>query len=406
MPDRDVERALERLLFESDPPTHGMSRRRFLGRSGAAALGLTALGSALAGCSIQGEAAHGVNASKPVTIRHPKASMAGMVWANWPLYIDEKSLKTFDKLHGVKVKYVEEINDNFEFFGKVRQQLAQGQDIGRDIVTLTDYMAARWVRDGYCEPLDKRNIPNIKNLAPNLRTINYDPKRDYTLPWQSGGTGIGYNPKKTGRKLESVNDLFDPAFKGRVTMLSEPYDTACLVLLGMGVDASKAKIADILKAIEKIKVAKDAGQIRRFTGNDYTTDLAKGNVWVSVAYSGDLVQLQADNPDLEFIYPKEGAMLFTDNMMMPKHVAHPYGAEVLMNYYYEPEVAAKVAAYVNYITPVDGAQAILEKTDPDLAHNPLIFPSEDVRKRLYAYPALSPTDERTMQSAMADVTGA
>ena len=402
MSERDVERALERLLFEKSD----MSRRRFLGRSGAAALGLTALGSALAGCSIEGEAAHQVNAKKAVTVNHPKRPLDGLVWANWPLYIDKKTLKTFDKEHGVKVKYVEEINDNFEFFGKVRQQLAQGQDIGRDIVTLTDYMAARWVRDGYCEPIDKRNVPNVKNLVSNLKSINYDPDRTYTLPWQSGGTGIGYNPKKTGRKLESVNDLFDPAFKGRVTMLSEPYDTACLVLLGMGIDASKATLDQILKAIEKIKVAKDAGQIRRFTGNDYTTDLAKGNVWVSVAYSGDLVQLQADNPDLEFIYPKEGAMLFTDNMMMPKHLANPYGAEVLMNYYYEPEVAAKVAAYVNYITPVEGAKEVLLRTDPDIANNPLIFPPDDVRARLHAYPALSPADERAMQTAMADVTGA
>jgi spermidine/putrescine transport system substrate-binding protein len=290
MSERDVERALERLLFEGEASgSAGMSRRRFLGRSGAAALGLTALGSALAGCSIEGEAARGVNAKKAVTVNHPKASMAGLRWANWPLYIDKKTLKTFDQQHGVKVKYVEEINDNFEFFGKVRQQLAQGQPIGRDIVTLTDYMAARWVRDGYCEPLDKKNIPNIKNLVANLKSINYDPKRTYTLPWQSGGTGIGYNPKLTGRKLESVNDLFDPAFKGRVTMLSEPYDSACLVLLGMGIDASKAKIDEILKAIDKIDQAKNAGQIRRFTGNDYTTDLAKGNVWVSVAYSGDLV---------------------------------------------------------------------------------------------------------------------
>jgi spermidine/putrescine transport system substrate-binding protein len=403
MSERDVERALERLLFEKDG---AMSRRRFLGRSGAAAFGLTALSTALSACSIEGEAAHQVNAKKAVSVNHPKASLAGLVWANWPLYIDKKTLKTFDRQHGVKVKYVEEINDNFEFFGKVRQQLAQGEDIGRDIVTLTDYMAARWVRDGYVEPIDKRNVPNMKNLVSNLKSINYDPERKYTLPWQSGGTGIGYNPKKTGRKLESVNDLFDPAFKGRVTMLSEPYDSACLVLLGMGIDASKAKIDDILKAIDKIKAAKNSGQIRRFTGNDYTTDLAKGNVWVSVAYSGDLVQLQADNPDLEFIFPKEGAMLFTDNMMMPKHVAHPYGAEVLMNYYYEPAVAAKVAEYVNYISPVQGAKEELLKTDPDTANNPLIFPPDDVRARLHPYPALNPADERAMQSAMADVTGA
>jgi spermidine/putrescine transport system substrate-binding protein len=402
MSERDVERALERLLFEEK----NMSRRRFLGRSGAAALGLTALGSALAGCSIEGEAANQVNAKNAVTVNHPKRPINGMVWANWPLYIDKHTLKSFDKRYGTNVKYVEEINDNFEFFGKVRQQLAQGQDIGRDLVTLTDYMAARWVRDGYVEPIDKRNVPNIKNLVSNLKSINYDPERKYTLPWQSGGTGIGYNPKKTGRRLESVNDLFDPAFKGRVTMLSEPYDTACLVLLGMGIDASKATIDEILKAIDKIDQAKNAGQIRRFTGNDYTTDLAKGNVWVAVAYSGDLVQLQADNPDLEFIYPKEGAMLFTDNLMMPKHIAHPYGAELLMNYYYEPEVAAKVAAYVNYISPVQGAKEVLLKTDPDIANNPLIFPPDDVRARLHAYPALTPAEERQMQNAMAQVTGA
>jgi spermidine/putrescine transport system substrate-binding protein len=404
MPERpEVERALERLLFDD---TNTMSRRRFLGRSGAAALGLTALGSALAGCSIEGEAAHEVNVKKAVTVNHPKASLAGLRWANWPLYIDKKTLKAFDRRYGANVRYVEEINDNFEFFGKVRQQLAQGENIGRDLVTLTDFMAARWVRDGYVEPIDKRNVPNMKNLVSNLKSINYDPHRDYTLPWQSGGTGIGYNPKKTGRRLESVNDLFDPAFKGRVTFLSEPYDAACLVLLGMGTDASTASVDEILKAIAKIGKAKNDGQIRRFTGNDYTTDLAKGNVWAAMAYSGDLVQLQADNPDLEFVFPKEGAMLFTDNLMMPKHLSHPYGAELLMNYYYEPEVAAKVAAYVNYISPVQGAKEILLKTDPDIANNPLIFPPDDVRKRLYPYPNLSPADERTMQDAMANVTGA
>jgi spermidine/putrescine transport system substrate-binding protein len=249
-------------------------------------------------------------------------------------------------------------------------------------------------------------MPNLKNLQPNLRSINYDPRRDYTLPWQSGGVGIGYDPRRTGRKIESVNDLFDPAFKGRVSMLSEPYDSAGLVMLGMGIDPSTAKIDDILKAIDKIGQAKNAGQIRRFTGNDYTTDLTKGNVWLAVAYSGDLVQLKADNPHLEFVFPKEGAMEFTDNFMMPKHLKHPYAAEVLMNYYYEPEVAAKVAAYVNYLSPVLGVKEVLQRTDPEIASNPLIFPPEDVLRRLHAYPALSPADERQMQAAMADVTGA
>ncbi|MBI5105350.1 MAG: spermidine/putrescine ABC transporter substrate-binding protein [Solirubrobacterales bacterium] len=400
MPDQSPERALERLLFEGK-----LDRRRFLGRAGGSALALSGLSAVLAACGgVEGEAEKNAstNASKPATANHPKTAIGTWVFANWPLYMDKKLLKDFDKEYGGKVRYVEEINDNFEFFGKVRQQLTQGKPIGRDIVTLTDYMAARWVRNGYTEPLDKKNIPNAKNLVKNLQSINYDKDRSYTLPYQSGGVGIGYNKKKTGREIKSINDLFDPKFKGRVSMLQEPYDSAGLVMLSQGVDASKANIDQILKAIEKIQEENDKGQIRRFTGNDYSTDLTKGNLWLCVAYSGDLVQLQADNPDLDFVYPEEGAMLFTDNMMIPKGAAHPYAAETMMNYLYEPKVAAKLAEYVNYISPVDG----IKEFAPDIADNPLIFPPDDVVQRLHAYPALSPADERRMQEAMAQVTGA
>jgi spermidine/putrescine transport system substrate-binding protein len=316
--------------------------------------------------------------------------------------MDKKTLKSFDKKYGANIRYIEDINDNYDFFGKVRQQLASGQSIGRDIVTLTDYMAARWVRDGYAEPLDKKNIPNSKNLVSNLQSINYDPQRTYTLPWQSGATGIGYNIKKTGREIKSINDFFDPKFKGQVTMLSEPYDAAGLVMLGMGVDSSKASIDQILAAIEKIDKANQKGQFRRFTGNDYTTDLTKGNIAIAMAWSGDLVQLSSDNPDLRFAYPEEGAMLFTDNMMIPQKAEHPYGAETVMNYYYEPQVAAKIAEYVNYISPVDN----IKQYAPDIADNPLIFPPADIRAKLHPYPTLTPAEERQMQEAMAKVTGA
>src|SRR4051794_35269388 len=379
----------------------GLTRRRFVGRAGSAAL----LSAALAACGgVKGTAQKGT--PTPASVHHPKVPIGNWTFSNWPLYIDKKVLKTFDKRYGGHVKYIEDINDNDEFFGKVRQQLEQGKPIGRDIVTLTDYMAAKWVRDGYVTPIDKSNVPNIANLVDELKSINYDPKREFTLPWQSGATGIGYDPKKTGRELKSVKDLFDPKFKGRVTMLSEPYDSANTVLLGDGVDASKATIDQILGAIEKIDKANRAGQFRRFTGNDYTTDLAKGNVWVSLAYSGDLVQLQSDNPDLRFAYPEEGAMLFTDNMMMPAKVQHPYAAETMMNYVYEPEVAAKIAAYVNYIPPVKGVKEIFQKKNPKLAENPLIFPPADIAANLHPYPALSQADERKMQEAMAQVTGA
>jgi len=178
------------------------------------------------------------------------------------------------------------------------------------------------------------------------------------------------------------------------------------VLLGDGIDASNAKIDQLLGAIEKIDKVNQTGQFRRFTGNDYTTDLAKGNVWVSLAYSGDVVALQSDNPDLRFAYFEEGNMAFNDNLMMPAEVQHAYAAETMMNYLYEPEVAAKLAAYINYISPVKGAKEVLAKTDPDIANNPLIFPPPEIQAKLKAYPSLTPQDERTMQEAMAKVTGA
>jgi spermidine/putrescine transport system substrate-binding protein len=375
----------------------------FLGRAGS-----LALASALTGCGIEGTLQSAQQAATPVpTITHPKVPIGDWTWSNWPLYIDKKVLKAFDKEFGGHVKYVEDINDNDEFYGKVRQQLQAGKSIGRDIVTLTDYMVAKWVRNHYVQAFDKKNVPNFyNNLVDNLKNIPYDPKRQFTAPWQSGATGIGYNPKNTGRELKSINDLFDPAFKGRVTMLSEPYDSACSVCLTMGVDPTHAKIDQILAAIDKISKANDAGQFRRFTGNDYATDLTKGNVWVALAYSGDLVQLQSDNPDLKFVYPEEGAMTFTDNMMIPQEAEHVYAAETMINYVYEPEVAAKIALYVNYLSPVKGVKEIVEKTDPDLANNPLVFPSDEIRAKLHPYPALSDEDERTMKEAMAQVTGA
>src|SRR5215207_1109406 len=404
MDDPRLERALEE-FFASER----LSRRQFVGRAGSTGLALGGLSALLAACGgVKGssEDSAGEAEKKVAAVNHPKAEIGNWTFANWPLYVDKSVIKSFNKQYGGKCKYVEEINDNFEFYGKIRQQLEQGKPIGRDIITPTDYLAARLVRLNYVEPIDKKNVPNASNLVDNLKSINYDPERNFSMPWQSGAIGLGYNIKKTGRELKSVKDLFDPKFKGRVTMLSEAYDSANTVLLGDGVDASKANIDQILGAIDKIDKANRDGQFRRFTGNDYTTDLAKGNVWVSLAYSGDLIQLQSDNPDLRFAYPEEGAMLFTDNMMMPAKVQNPYAAETMINYVYEPEVAAKIAAYVNYIPPVKGVQELFEKSNPKLAENPLIFPPEDVAAKLKPYPALSPGDERKMQEAMAQVTGA
>jgi spermidine/putrescine transport system substrate-binding protein len=404
MTDPRFERALEQYL-----EAQRLSRRRFLGRAGSAGLAVTGLSTLLAACGgVEGtqEQAQERNEEKAQEVSHPKTEIGEWTFSNWPLYMDKKLLREFDKKFGGKVTYREDINDNYEFFGRVRQQLENEQPIGRDLVVLTDYMAARWVRNGYAEPIDKKNVPNASNVVDNLASINYDPDRTYTLPYQSGAIGAGYNIKKTGREITSVADLFDPKFKGRVTMFSEPYDSASTVLLGDGIDCSKATLDQILGAIEKIDKANQEGQFRRFTGNDYTTDLAKGNIWIALAYSGDLVQLQSDNPDLRFSYFEEGNVAFNDNMLMPAKVEHPYAAETMMNYLYDPEVAARLAAWVNYISPVKGAKEILEKSDPDIANNELIFPPEEVQAKIKAYPALSPADEREMQEAMARVTGA
>jgi spermidine/putrescine transport system substrate-binding protein len=398
-PDRELD------LFFEQVVEGRVSRRQLIRRLGAAGLTMSSAGTLLAACGGVKGTDKGGPSKKTAT--HAKVAIKELDFSNWPLYIDRKVLKSFEKAHpGSHVKYTEEINDNEDFFGKVRQQLQRGDSLNRDLVVLTDWMATRWVNAQWVEPKDKRNIPNEKNLSPNLQHPNWDPNRSFSLPWQSGMSAIGYNPKKTGRKLNSIADFFDPKFKGKVTLFSDPHDTAGLMVLLSGKKTEDATLDDVLAAIDKIDQQNKKGQIRRFTGNDYTTDLTKGNVWVAMAYSGDVFQLKKDNPDLEFVIPQEGAMLWTDNMMMPQKPPHPYAAETMMNYVYDPAVAAKIAAYVNYVTPVKGAQQELAKTDAKLASNPLIFPTDADRAKLQGYPQLSPADENKMVQAMQKVTGA
>jgi spermidine/putrescine transport system substrate-binding protein len=310
-----------------------------------------------------------------------------IVFSNWPLYIDlnEKkkthpSLLSFEAKYKTKVRYIEDINDNDSFFGKIEGPLSQGQSVGRDIVVLTDSsgLPSRMIELGWVEKLDKSAIPNIANLQPVQQHPNWDTNRDYSLPWQSGMTGIGYDPKKVGGEVNSIDELLtNPKLKGKVTMLTEFGDTMGLVMLANGDDPSKVTDASFDRAVKKIKTAVDSGQIRQFTGNDYAPLLAKGDVWACAAWSGDMVQLQADHPGLKWIVPKDGGMIWTDNMLIPKG-GNAYAASVLMNWYYRPEIAAEVEDYVNYICPVVGADKVLEKTDPSVAKNPLIFPTKEM----------------------------
>jgi spermidine/putrescine transport system substrate-binding protein len=398
--DRIVERMLE---------GHEQSRRIFLRRLAAIGAVPTAA-SVLAACGgVKGtnQAAAAKQGSEPAKVSHPKTAIGDWTWSNWPLYMDKKLLKAFDKQYGGHVKYIEDINDNAEFTSKVQNQLRGGVPIGRDMVVITDTTAAKWIRNAWLEPIDWNNVPNRANIEPAWEKFSYDPDHKYLLPYQSGGIGIGYNPKLTGRKLTSFKDLFyDPKLKGKVTCLADE-ESACYAMLMLdGIKPADATLEQKLAAIKKVGDVAAKGQFRRFTGNDYTTDLAKGNAWACMAYSGDVVQLQSDNPDLEFSYPTEGVLLWTDQMALPAKVEHAYAAETMMNYLYDPQVAAKLAAYVNYYSPVKGVKEILVKTDPKLANNPLIFPPDDVKARLYATPGVSAADQRKAQEAMAKVTGA
>jgi spermidine/putrescine transport system substrate-binding protein len=316
-------------------------------------------------------------------------------FSNWPLYIDvnkqkrHPSLDQFTKRYGVKVSYVEDINDNDQFFGKIEGPLAHGQSVHRDIIVLTDSsgLPSRMIELGWLEKLDKSALPNLKNLQPALAHPGWDPNRDYSLPWQSGMTGIGYDPKKVGGEIDSVDELLtNPKLKGKITLLTEFADTIGLVMLANGDDPSKVTKKGFDAAVKRIKQAVSSGQIRQFTGNDYAPLLAKGDVWACFAWSGDMVQLQADHPGLKWVLPKTGGMIWTDNMLIPKG-GNVYTASVYMNYYYQPKVAAEVEDYVNYICPVKGADAVLLKSDPKVAENPLIFPTKKMLDSVHIFDA-------------------
>jgi spermidine/putrescine transport system substrate-binding protein len=343
------------------------------------------------------------------------ASEKSLNWSNWPLYIDidakgknHPTIEAFTKATGIKVKYTEDINDNDEFFSKVKPQLSSHQDTGRDLMVLTDWMAGRLVRLGWVEQLDRSKIPNAGNLIPSLAHPGFDPGRNYSLPWQSGLTGIGYNSKATGGvKVESIDELFtNKALKGKVTALTEMRDTMGLVLFSMGKNPANFTDDDFGAAIEKLQKAVSDGQIRQFTGNDYAAQLGKGTISAAIAWSGDIIQLQTDNKNIEFVVPDAGAMLWADNMLIPQKAQHRANAEAVMNYYYEPSVAAALADYVNYICPVTGAQAAMEKIDAAAAKNPLIFPSAASLAKTAIFKALDPTTESKYNDMFQKVTGA
>ena len=336
-------------------------------------------------------------------------------WSNWPSYmdIDEKTkshptLVAFTKKTGIKVNYTEDYNDNDEFYAKVRPLLEAGSDTGRDVWVSTDWMVARLIRQDYVQKFDLANIPNHANVEDSLLNVPFDKGRLYSLPWQSGFTGIAWNPKSTGgKKIETIDQLFtDPKLKGKVTLLSEMRDTVGLVLIAMGKDPANFTTADFDAACAEIQKAKDAGQIKGFTGNDYTKPLAAGDTAACLAWAGDVVQLKADNPSLGYALPEKGFMIWSDNFVIPNLAKHKKNAETIINYYYDPAVMAQVVDYVNYISPVKGVKQLLIKSDPAVASNPLIIPSPEVLSRSRVFRGLSAAEETSYnRKFQAIVTG-
>ncbi|MFI8233191.1 PotD/PotF family extracellular solute-binding protein [Streptomyces sp. NPDC085900] len=388
-----------------------MTRRSLMRASAGGALALGGLAT-LSGCGIPaaGKTSGGVSADDH------SAKEKVVNFSNWPEYIDvddsEKhhpTLDAFRKRTGISVKYTEDINDNDEFFGKIQPQLAAGQDTGRDLIVLTDWLAARMIRLGYVQKLDASNLPHAyANLSDQFRSPDWDPGRAYSYVWQGISTVIAYNKKALdGVEVKSISDLLDnPKLKGRVGFLTEMRDSVGMTMLDMGKDPGKFTADDYDAVIARLQKAVDKGQIRRFTGNDYTSDLTKGDFAACVAWGGDIVQLQADNPDVGYVIPDSGYMTSTDNMLIPNKARHKTNAERLIDYYYEPEPAAELAAYINYVSPVAGVVPYLSKIDKTAARNPLIVPDKAMQAKSHAFRSLSAKEETAFQQKFAKLTGA
>jgi spermidine/putrescine transport system substrate-binding protein len=399
--DDDLDRQLERLL--RDP----LTRRRLMKRGAGAALGASAL-AYLAACGPRtGGSLESAGEESDVIARDRISD--SLYFANWPLYIEEDrgTLKEFEKEYGTKVEYVEEVNDNVEFFGKVRQQYSRGDSGGRDIHVVTDWMAGRMIRLGYVQRFDPAQIVTAQqNLIDRLRTPPFDPGRDYSMPWQSGFGGIIYRKDLVKREPRSVDDLFDPDYKGKVTMLTEMRDTVGVVAAGLGFDPETATLDQFLETVDKIGEGAESGQIRGFTGNEYTKDITKGDSVILIGWSGDAVQLEADNPNIRFVAPETGVHLWTDNMQVPVGAPNAFTAQKMIDFVYRPEVQADIAEYVNYICPVEGVQEILAKRDPALAQNQLIFPDDRTLSDAFIFRELKPDEERQLDEAFQKVIGA
>ena len=377
-------------------PSSQSGRRLFLQRLAATAAGAVLAPTLLQACKGSGNG----------------SGSGELVISTFPLYIDPDapgapgSVSRFRRDTGIQLRYLEDLNDTRQFFARIRPQLAAGRPLVQDLMVLPSWMAQRLIGLGWLEPLPLAQVPNIRNLVPYLANPPWDPQQRYSLPWQSGIAGIAYNIKATGRELARIDDLFDPALRGRVSALLEMRDTMGLLMLADGQDISQPTWAAAQPSFARLEQARKDGQIRRFTGNDYQNDLLAGNLAACIGWSGDVAQLVLEQPDLRFVVPESGGVLWSDVMLMPKGAQHRREAAAWMNWVYEPVEAARIAAAVQYISPVVGVRQQLAK-DPAtaaLAANELMFPDAAMQQRLHSFGPLSESEEARWEERFASIT--
>jgi spermidine/putrescine transport system substrate-binding protein len=390
----------------------GLTRRRFLRKAGQASFAAGAavsLPSLLAACGV----APAATPQPTPPGGTPPAEGGNLNFANWPFYIDQDdagasdTLRQFTAETNVQVNYQERIESNDGFFGTVAPALAAGQDTGWDLIVVTDWMVARLVGLGYLERIDvAADVPQFQaNAADAYKDPWYDPGNQHSVPWQSGFTGIGYNIALTGREITSINDLWSDEFAGRVGMFSEMRDSMNFAMLRLGINPEQATVEDAQRAVQELLT--QAPLVRAYYGNEYAEALANGDVAITMAWSGDVYQLQADNEDLRFVIPDEGANLWVDNMCIPRRARNPAAAKQMMDFVYGPEIAAQIAAYVQFISPVPAAREILAASDDEeeqeLADSELIFPSDETLGKTVGYPNLDEEAERVWQELFQQV---
>ncbi|GAB3193969.1 ABC transporter substrate-binding protein [Nesterenkonia suensis] len=393
-----------RSLVRSQMASRRMSRRHLMVGAGAAGLlgALTACGTG------------GTTSADDAPAEDLSEETMELLWANWSLYLDYDSdtgsyptLERFQEETGINVTYAEDIDGNESYYGTVQNQLRQGQNFGQDLVTFTDWMASRLIAAGQVRELDHGNIPNLDNLLPGLRDVGFDPGRTHSVTWQSGMTGLAWNKEAVPNGVRTVTDLLtNPDLRGRVVVLDEWRDTLALLMLEQGTDITAFDSDDFDAALEVLEEGISSGQIRQVRGNAYMEDLVSGDALAVMAWSGDITQLNLEEGDRwEFGLPEAGGALWSDNLLIPNGAEHKTNAERLMDYYLQPEVAAEVAAYVNYVCPVQGAQEAMEDIDPELADDPMIFPTEEMQADLHTIRSMDAEEEAEFTDRFQAVIG-